>query len=552
MSRAKTQREKKRQFGQFLTPPACASRLARSIAFTPADTVLEPSMGDGSFVIPLIEQFLTFYDGPLQQRLDRILTQHVFGIEIDPALYARCLANIQARWGYCPTRHNLVQGDFFRYWFTPGASAAGVDARPPSQVRRFDYIVGNPPFGGTIDPQIQDQLDKQFGFRAGGKIKKETYSFFIVKCLDMLKRGGRLLFICSDTFLTINTMRGLRRLLMSQGAVSISPLAEVFDETRHAMVVLDFRRTGETGGVTVDGRSLDRAAIDLTGNASWRVTSAAAHYFAGPKLGDYVVATSGMTTGKNDLFVRPVVGRAIFEPYLFEFFADPISLENELRRARLGALSARKIAQIAGLERAGQTRRNVRAVRHPEPIEIALPHPDYRPYNKAVTAVVFAAPTHMIYWKDDGDAVRTYKRNGNWYLHGVGGQRYFGREGLTWQLISQRLNARYLPPGYVLDSGAPCAFLRAGTDPDELYFILGWTFAPLCERLLKEVVNHTRNIQGKDFERMPYPFWVSAEQKRTIIADVKRLVDAAVAGRRVAREDEDFRRIGIAFDGFDG
>jgi N-6 DNA Methylase len=552
MSRAKTQREQKRQLGQFLTPPVCAGRLARSIAFTPADTVLEPSMGDGSFVIPLVEQFLAFYDGPLQQRLDRVLTHHVFGIEIDPALYARCLANIRARWGYCPTRHNLIQGDFFKYWFTPDAPVACLDGGAPGQIRRFDYIVGNPPFGGTIDLGIQDQLDKQFGFRAGGKIKKETYSFFIVKCLDMLKRGGRLRFICSDTFLTIHTMRGLRRLLMSQGAVSVSQLEELFDETRHAMVVLDFQRTEAAGGVTVNGRALDRAAIELTGNASWRVTDAAARYFAGPKLGEYVVATSGMTTGKNDLFVRPIGAGAIVEPYVFEFFADPIALENELRRARLGALSARKITQIAELERAGQTRRNLRVVPRAEPITIQLPHPDYRSYNKAVSAIVYTAPTHAIYWKDDGDAVRTYKRNGNWYLHGVGGQRYFGREGLTWQLISQRLNARYLPPGYVLDSGAPCAFLRAGVDPDELYFILGWTFAPLCERLLKDVINHTKNIQGKDFERLPYPFWVSTDHKRAIVADVKRLVDAAVAGRVVSRGDEDFCRIGAAFNGFGG
>jgi hypothetical protein len=65
-------------------------------------------------------------------------------------------------------------------------------------------------------------------------------------------------------------------------------------------------------------------------------------------------------------------------------------------------------------------------------------------------------------------------------------------------------------------------------------------------------VNHTRNIQGKDFERLPYPFWVSAQQKRTIVADVKRLVDAAAAGRRVIREDQDFGRIGAAFNGFSG
>jgi hypothetical protein len=210
-------------------------------------------------------------------------------------------------------------------------------------------------------------------------------------------------------------------------------------------------------------------------------------------------------------------------------------------------LSARKIAQIVQMERAGHTRRNVRAVPRATPLAIELPHPDYRYYNKAVKAVVYAAPTHVIYWKDDGDAVRTYKRNGNWYLHGVGGQKYFGRAGLTWQLISQRLNARYLPPGYVFDSGAPCAFLRAGVEPDELYFILGWTFSPLCERLLKEVVNHTKNIQGKDFERLPYPFWVPGDQKPAIVAEVRRLVAEAMAGRAVTREDADVREIGEAF-----
>jgi hypothetical protein len=117
------------------------------------------------------------------------------------------------------------------------------------------------------------------------------------------------------------------------------------------MVVLDFRRTDEAGSVTVDGRPLNRAAIDLTGNASWRVTDDAARYFAGPKLGDYVVATSGMTTGNNDLFVRPIAEGAIVEPYRFEFFADPISLENERRRARLGALSSRRSPSWSGRAR---------------------------------------------------------------------------------------------------------------------------------------------------------------------------------------------------------
>jgi hypothetical protein len=235
------------------------------------------------------------------------------------------------------------------------------------------------------------------------------------------------------------------------------------------------------------------------------------------------------------------------EPYAFEFFNDPISLERETERARLGKLSPQRIRQIRNQERSGEYRRNVRLVKRPHPIEPALPHPDYRFYNKAANAIVYRAPTHVIYWKDDGDAVLTFKKNGNWYLHGVGGQKYFGREGLTWQLISQNFNVRYLPSGYILDSGAPCAFLREGVPPDELFFILGWTLSPLCQRLLKNVLNHTKNIQSKDFERLPYPFWIPAEMKERVIQQVRSIVQQAVRGRSVSRNDADLAAIGDSF-----
>jgi hypothetical protein len=528
VSQTKTLRDKKRQWGQFLTPPATAERLAADLPLTSNDTVLEPSFGDGAFLLPLIENFLSLYSGPISARLDRILTRNVYGAEIDPELYAQCLEKIQSRWGYFPSSHNFVCGDFFQTNF------------PAS----FDYVIGNPPFGGTIAPELQDKLDKEFGWRNGLKIKKETYSFFIVKCLELLKPNGRLRFICSDTFLTINTMQGLRRLLLDTGAPEVTRLGEFSEETKYAMVVLDFAKTGPAQSLILDGKTVSREQIALTGNHSWQITDQYAPYFAGPKLGDFVVATSGMTIGNNQLFVREITDNQISEPFEFTFRDEPLTLETELNRARLGFLSPQKRAQIQDQICRGVTRRTVHVTKRNEPLLITLPHPDYRSYNKANRAIVYAPPTHAIYWKDNGDTVLTFKKNGNWYLHGVGGQKYFGLEGLTWQLISQTLNARYLPPGYILDSGAPCAFLRDGIADDELYFILGWTFAPLCQSLLKDVINHTKNIQGKDFERLPYPFWVWEATKQKIIERVKELVREAQSGRVFQRTAPEILEIG--------
>jgi hypothetical protein len=528
MSIAKAARAHKRQLGQFLTPPALAVQLVATFDLIAHDRVLEPSMGDGAFILPLIERFMALYDGPVATRLAHVLQHNVYGVELDETLYAQCLENIRCRWGELPAQHNLVQGDFFRCHFA--ATNGGFGALT------FTCIVGNPPFGGTLAPALQDDLDRVYGFRNGEKIKKETYAFFIVKSLDLLANGGRLRFICSDTFLTINTMRGLRRYLMQQGEVTLRTLDEFSDETNHPMVVLDFAKTGAAVSITVDGVRTPRQQIELTANFSWRMAADLARYFAGPRLGDFMIASSGMTVGKNAYFVREIENGVVREPYSFEFFDDPITLEKEVGRARLGKLSARQVEKIRRLEAAGATRRNVRVVARAQPLTLTIPHPNYCYYNKGVSEIVYALPTHVIYWKDDGDAVLTFKKNGNWYLHGVGGQPYFKREGLTWQLIAQRLYMRYLPPGYILDSGAPCAFLRPGVAHDELYFILGWTLTRLCNRLLKEVINHTKNIQSKDFERLPYPWWVAAPDREVAIERVRQLIIAAQQGERFTPE----------------
>ena len=108
-----------------------------------------------------------------------------------------------------------------------------------------------------------------------------------------------------------------------------------------------------------------------------------------------------------------------------------------------------------------------------KPAVVKLPHKDYRYYNKSTEGVVYAPPKWVIFWRKEGEYVYTYKKSGKWYLHGVGGRPYFGKEGLTWNLIASRLRTRWLRSGYILDSGAPCAFLRDGVAHDELFYIMG-------------------------------------------------------------------------------
>ena len=263
-----------------------------------------------------------------------------------------------------------------------------------------------------------------YGQWKGSNLKKETYSFFIAKSLDLLKRNGTLCFISSDTFLTINTMVGLRKRLADQTTPVVKHLESFSDETQYAMVVLTAAKTGSADVVTVDGISMPVEKIMLTDNFSWQLTDEFSKYFEGEKLTDYIVCSSGMTVGKNEYFIRKLQpDGSFYEPYDFIFFDDPITLEKEIAKARLGKLSPRQKEKIVLQERRCETKRNVCVAKRDVPLLLHFPHPDYKLYNKSNGNIVYATPTHIVYWKDDGDAVMTFRMNGNWYLHGVGGQK---------------------------------------------------------------------------------------------------------------------------------
>jgi len=547
MTVAKLSRPQKRQLGQFLTPRFLAEALVNGLDLTPQTKVLEPCFGDGAFVLPLIRRLMELHSGTNRQRLEQVLQENIFGVEIDRVLYEECLARIADEFGSLPKRHNLVRADFFRHefrddWhFSPATSML-------TDLVLFDVIVGNPPFGGSFDPAIEDQLDSEFGVRCHLKIKKETYAFFIVKCVELLKLGGQLSFICSDTLVTIPTMKGLRTFLMNEGRVTVSALPEFSPETEYSMILLDLRRSGPTDLVVRDRTAIPRSIIELTGNRSWGISPSLAMLFAGPKVGDLMVGTSGMTIGKNDLFVRKVQGEEIVEPYWFEFVDERITLEGERKRARLGKLSHAREAEILKAEAEGRTRRTVRAHSYDVPLRIRIPHPDYKPYNKSNGQLIYAKPDHVIFWKNNGEAVLTFKKTGNWYLHGVGGQPFFGREGLTWPLVAGRFRTRYLPPGYILDSGSPCGFLKQNVPKDELFFVLAWTLSPLCAQVLKSVINHTVNIQSKDFERLPYPHWVDPVEKEKAIRQTKDLISRANAGQKFDFDSPEILELGRFFE----
>ena len=519
MAESKINRSNKKQLGQFMTPNILSKSIINNIEFKKTDKILEPSFGNGSFIIELIESFIKIYPDniSIKQKLDIILTKNLWGVEIDKELYDKCINLIIVKFDYIPNKHNLINSDFFNYY----------------PYIYFNYIIGNPPFGGTISYHYQDELDKKYGFRNGYKIKKETYSFFIIKSMDMLVDNGKIVFICSDTFLTIKTMSGLRKYLFKYGFSKISSIDHFSNETNYPMLIFSYEKSINKNYIIVNNKKIDINLIKLTKNFSWGINIELSKYFKGELLENYIIASGGLSTGKNEYFIRKINNNQIIENYNFEYFNDKITLEKELKKAKLNKLGIKKIEKIKNQEKNGETIRNVKITKC-EPFVVNLPNNNYDLYNKATNEILWSEPTHVIYWKDNGNAVLTYKKNGNWYLHGVGGSKFFKKEGLTWQLISEKINARYLPSGYILDNSSPIAILKDSINKDELYFILGWLLTSYATKILKNVINHTKNIQNKDIEKLPYPSWVKDKEK--CINFIKKSIEYKKLNKRIIND----------------
>lgn len=517
-----------------MTPIELARESISNLKFSPNMKILEPSFGTGNFIIAIAEKYLESNSKPSKESaLKHFFAEVISGSELDSELYKLALKNIEQYFHIKLENHKLVNAEFFSNY--------------SGKKDIFDFVIGNPPYGGTFPILLEDNLDKMYGKWGTRKLKKETYSFFIAASLDLLKEKGKLVFISSDSFLTIPTMSGLRRRLMDQTSISVNNIKVFSEETTQKTLVLSAQKEVGSKQIIIDGLAVSHEMVEKTPSLSWNITSKVERFFGGPTLGDYVIASSGMTIGGNDFFVREIDNMHISEIYDFELYDAPINLDEEISLARLNKLSPTKIEQIKRSIDLGLTKKKVRFKLLETPISIKLPNPNYKFYNKASSKLVFEEPKWAVYWKNEGEAIFAHKKSGPWYLHGVGGLKFFGKKGFTWPLVSQKLNVRYLPEGYILDSGAPVAILKPGIDDDEFWFIFAWCMTELATDLLKGVINHTRNIQSKDVERLPYPFWVSPKNRSIVVSQIKSMLDDALKGKQFTRDCLEIQKLNTIF-----
>ena len=225
------------ELGQVFTPAAVVRRMLR-LRQNFGD-ILEPAAGNGAFLAQL--------------------ERSAQGIELDETL--------------CQDPR-LRHGDFFAF----------------ATERRFDTIIGNPPYVRFRDiPPATRRLLPMRLFDA----RSNLYLFFIAKCVDHLNDGGELIFITPRDFIKATAARKLNQKLYDEGSFTdFHDLGDcqIFPDHTPNCAIWRWQK-GRRERRLADGR-----AFRFRDGQIWFGEEAAA------RLGDYFAVKVGAVSGADAIF----------------------------------------------------------------------------------------------------------------------------------------------------------------------------------------------------------------------------------------------------------
>lgn len=90
------------------------------------------------------------------------------------------------------------------------------DKNLDSKIEYYDSIIGNPPYGVWQSVERRNELKNKYP----NCYVKESYTMFMIRCLNLLKNNGKLSFIIPDTFLYLHRHEKLRKFLLETTSIN--------------------------------------------------------------------------------------------------------------------------------------------------------------------------------------------------------------------------------------------------------------------------------------------------------------------------------------------
>lgn len=315
----KSEQGKDKLRGGYYTPQSVAQYLTQWLINSGADSILEPSCGDGAFFTAM--KTLEF-EPPL-----------VHGVERDPEEAVKAKSAMSDK----PARsvHNT---DFLEF---------------TSRVK-YGGVLGNPPFirYQFLEPHTQE-LAKALYNHHGLPFTKHLNAWdpFVVKSLDMMSPGGRLAMVIPAEIMTVSHASGVRKFLLEKCSkvLLIDTQELLFDDALQRTILLFAEKDVEGDSDTCKLATINKNSLDFLRDnpsvefesADYRTLPAVPEKWmsslltpdedtvyrrmlsspAVPRFGEVANPQVGIVTGANKFFI---VSDETVERYQLHDYAHPM------------------------------------------------------------------------------------------------------------------------------------------------------------------------------------------------------------------------------------
>ena len=222
--------EERKALGEFYTPPKIARLIVEASMESPEDMVLDPAIGTGTFPVEVYRWINRRDDLSHQNIVDQIA-----GVDINKFAAHLAVINLARQDLSEKTEQtNIYINDFFQiepdqHLLTSEKATLNENGREGNEFDRsirevsdVDVVVGNPPYINRN--QIPDKELKRAHLPAKYNRsssdcymskKSDIYQYFFTKSLEWLDDGGRLGFITSYKWTTIDSGLGLMQYFLN-------------------------------------------------------------------------------------------------------------------------------------------------------------------------------------------------------------------------------------------------------------------------------------------------------------------------------------------------
>ena len=443
--------------------------ISRLGAISKYDKILDPCVGPGVFVKELLNK--------------GIKKEQIFAFDINP--------------DYKSEMENL--GISFK-------SQDTLLALYPDSYNEFDFIIGNPPYLNKASTYVSENKEKLK--KIYGKINAhETYAMFIVNSIWRLKNGGKMGFITSDSFLTLNTHTRLRKFILNNCKIDeilLAPKA-LFDNQKvntNPVIIILTKYSGKEKREERQ-KNIMRIIPRINNEEEYQTIKTI-----------YKIKQENYELLPFNLFYIDV------EKEIIKLFAHAPKLENYIK-GYIGMHTHNNLKFIAAVESTALAeifrKRNNKKTESKEKHKIIpleeLESEKWKPYLKRGGADQYYRPImEALDWNKKSIPIYDIPKNVP-----------FESEGIVISGVSSRLAARYMPKGCYWDSNKAIGFTIVD-DSISIEYALGLLNSSLYNYLAKGIINNTNSIQITGIHALPFTL-PDSETKEKIEILVKKIIE---------------------------